>query len=173
MNRNLFMGILIVIMFVIVGTTVAQEGNLEFEKGKASWYSPSLAGAKTASGEAYVPTKLTAAHRTLPFGTHVLVTNLHNDKSIVVRINDRGPFVHGRVIDLSQSAANQIGMIRQGVAQVKVDLITNGDQDTSLDQNTYSINIQPQEFPSDPTILTRLVNELSTQFYYFSWQTTR
>ena len=67
----------------------------------------------------------------------------------------------------------QIEMIRQGVAQVKVDLIPSANQDTSLNQGTYSKDVEPQTFPNDPTILTRLVTELSTQFYYFSWQPTR
>ncbi len=173
MNRNLFMGASTLIMLIITSTVLAQEENIMFQKGLASWYSPSLAGARTASGEAYVPTKLTAAHRTLPFGTFVRVTNLHNDKSIVVRINDRGPFINGRVIDLSQSAADYIGMTRQGIAQVKIDLSTPSNASIPLNQQPSSSSLQTQEFPNDPLILTGLVRELSMQFYYFSWQITR
>ncbi len=171
MNRNLFMGVFIIITLLFVGSAPAQGENLELQKGLASWYSPSLVGARTASGEPYVPTKLTAAHRTLPFGTYVSVTNLHNNKSVVVRINDRGPFIQGRVIDLSQTAANQIGMTRQGIAQVKVDLYPN--QSVLASQTRTTINSQPQTFPSDPLVLLGLARELSTQFYYFSWQITR
>ena len=80
--------------------------------GKASWYA---LHSRTASGEMMNPNHMTAAHRTLPFGTKVRVTNRANGKSVVVRINDRGPFVRGRVIDVSKAAARQLGMIRAGV----------------------------------------------------------
>jgi len=85
--------------------------------GKASWYA---LHSQTASGEMMNPTLLTAAHRSLPFGTRVQVTNMKNGKSVVVRINDRGPFIKGRVIDVSKGAAKKIGLVRAGVAPVKV-----------------------------------------------------
>lgn len=85
--------------------------------GHASWYALT---SKTASGERMNPNALTAAHRSLPFGTKVLVENLSNGRSVVVRINDRGPFVGGRIIDLSKAAAAQIGMINSGTAKVRV-----------------------------------------------------
>jgi rare lipoprotein A (peptidoglycan hydrolase) len=89
-------------------------------KGQASWYGPGFQGNPTASGETYDMNELTAAHRTLPLGTRALVRNLDNDRTVVVRINDRGPFVHGREIDLSYAAARQIGMINPGLAKVEV-----------------------------------------------------
>lgn len=85
--------------------------------GKASWYS---LGGTTASGEPADPDGLTAAHRTLPFGTLVEVTNLSNGRSVTVRINDRGPFAKGRVIDVTRAAAKELGFIRKGVTRVKV-----------------------------------------------------
>jgi rare lipoprotein A len=85
--------------------------------GKASWYK---LGGTTASGERSNPDGLTAAHRTLPFGTLVTVTNLANGKSVTVRINDRGPYAKGRVIDVTRAAAAQLGFIRKGVTQVQV-----------------------------------------------------
>lgn len=85
--------------------------------GNASWYA---LHSMTASGERMNPNDLTAAHRTLPFGTKVHVKNLNNGRSVVVRINDRGPFVGGRVIDLSKAAAAQIGMIGSGTAKVSL-----------------------------------------------------
>ncbi len=91
------------------------------QKGEASYYCQSLSGNPTTSGEPYDPDLLTAAHRTLPLGTRVRVTNLHTGASVVVRINDRGPFVENRVIDLSQAAAHEIGMIRRGVVQVRIE----------------------------------------------------
>jgi rare lipoprotein A len=88
--------------------------------GKASFYADSFQGKKTANGEKYRKGKLTAAHKTLPFGTKVKVTNLKTGRSVKVRINDRGPYAKGRIIDLSKKAARRIGMIQQGVADVKV-----------------------------------------------------
>lgn len=89
-------------------------------KGIASWYGPGFSGRKTANGERFYPKALTAAHRTLPLGSTVRVTNLDNDRSVVVRINDRGPFSKGRIIDLSKGAAEQIGLIGPGTAKVEV-----------------------------------------------------
>ncbi len=91
--------------------------------GVASWYGPEFSGRLTANGEVYDPGKLTAAHRSLPFGSYVLVRNLDNDSSVVVRINDRGPFAKNRVIDLSEAAARLIGMLPTGTAPVSCSLI--------------------------------------------------
>ena len=91
--------------------------------GKASHYGPGLAGNPTASGEIFNPRKLTAAHRTLPLGSRVRVINPRNGQSVVVRINDRGPFVAGRVIDLSTAAARRIGLMQQGVGRVELRLL--------------------------------------------------
>ena len=91
--------------------------------GYASWYGPRFHGRRTASGEIYDMNALTAAHKTLPFGTLVRVTNLQNGKSVVVRINDRGPYVKGRIIDLSAAAAKKIGLDKSGVAKVKLEII--------------------------------------------------
>lgn len=90
------------------------------EKGMASWYGPGFNGLLTASGEVFNTHELTAAHRTLPFNTLVLVQNTSNGKTVVVRINDRGPFAKNRIIDLSKRAAKEIGMLRSGTAQVKL-----------------------------------------------------
>ena len=88
------------------------------ESGKAAYYSH---GRRTASGEVSGATGFTAAHRTLPFGTQVRVTNLRNGRSVVVRINDRGPFGRGRIIDVSRAAARELDMIGSGIAKVRVD----------------------------------------------------
>ncbi len=90
------------------------------ERGVASWYGGRFHGRRTASGEIYDLFKFTAASRTLPLGTYVLVRNEENGKVITVRINDRGPYVDGRIIDLSQAAAYKLGMMRDGVAMVQV-----------------------------------------------------
>ena len=97
----------------------------EIDGGVASYYGNELAGNRTASGERFDPGQLTAAHRTLPFGSMVRVTNMATGDSVVVRINDRGPFAHGRVIDVSHAAAREIGMHRSGTARGKLALLTN------------------------------------------------
>ena len=86
-------------------------------------YGNDLAGKKTASGELFDPTALTMAHRTLPFGTHVRVTNLENQRSVEVVVNDRGPFVSGRIADLSEAAARRIGMVSDGVVEARLDIL--------------------------------------------------
>jgi rare lipoprotein A len=88
--------------------------------GTASWYGRGFHGRKTASGERFNMNDLTAAHRTLPLGTRVVVTNLRTGRSVKVRINDRGPYVKGRKIDLSHAAARRIGITKKGVAKVKI-----------------------------------------------------
>lgn len=92
--------------------------------GKASYYADKFEGKSTASGEPYKASKLTAAHRTLPFGTMLRVTNTANGKSVDVRVNDRGPFSAGRVVDLSKAAAQKIDMVRAGVVSVSVEVIS-------------------------------------------------
>jgi rare lipoprotein A len=94
------------------------------ETGIASWYGYPYHGRRTASGEIYDMEKLTAAHRTLPFGTWVEVTNLDNHKRVRVRITDRGPFVEGRIIDLSLAAAREIDMVRAGIVKVRVQVVS-------------------------------------------------
>ncbi len=90
------------------------------QTGKASYYASKFNGRKTANGEIYRNGKLTAAHKTLPYGTIVKVTSLKSGKSVKVRVNDRGPFVAGRIIDLSQKAAGKIDLDKQGVGAVKI-----------------------------------------------------
>jgi len=94
-----------------------------FEEGLASWYGGKFNGRKTASGEIFDTNKFTAAHRSLPFGTLVRVTNLMNGKVTVVRITDRGPFVAGRVIDLSRIAAFELDMFKYGIVPVKIEVV--------------------------------------------------
>ena len=96
---------------------------LDTQVGEASFYGNEFAGRKTASGAVYYPRALTAAHRTYPFGTVVRVTNMNNGKFALVRINDRGPFVKGRIIDLSEAAAEKIDMVKDGVVRVKLEVV--------------------------------------------------
>ena len=91
-----------------------------FAKGKASYYADKFHGRLTSNGEVFHQDSLTCAHRTLPFGTLLKVTNKDNGKEVVVRVNDRGPFIGGRIVDLSRAAANRLGMIKKGIARVEV-----------------------------------------------------
>ena len=100
----------------LAATPAATEESKPIQTGAASWYGPGFHGKPTASGEPFNTNELTAAHKTLPFGTKVRVTNERTGKSVVVRINDRGPYAHGRVIDLSKAAAEAVGI--SGVGQV-------------------------------------------------------
>ena len=95
------------------------------QTGIASWYGPDFHGKPTSNKEIYNMYDMTAAHKTLPFGTRVMVTNLNNGHSVVVRINDRGPFVGERIIDLSYAAASLIDMVGQGVAPVRLEVLPN------------------------------------------------
>lgn len=102
-------------------TLASADGFIQY--GKASWYGKDFHGRKTANGERYDMYGMTAAHKNLPFGTMLRVTNLTNNKTVVVRVNDRGPFVKGRVIDVTHTAARKLGMLGPGVVRVKIETI--------------------------------------------------
>lgn len=104
--------------------THTPQANTIQTKGKASYYAAKFHGRKTASGEIFNQEKLTGAHNTLPFGTMVRVTNCTNNRTVVVRINDRGPYKSDRIIDVSHAAAKQLGMIQQGVVPVIIKIIS-------------------------------------------------
>lgn len=109
------------------GYTVSKEPqpiHEQVEQGGASWYGPRFHGRKTANGERYNQNAMTAAHRTLPTGTVVDVTNLRNGKTVRLRINDRGPYVKGRIIDLSKAAAIQLDTITRGVEPVAIRIVS-------------------------------------------------
>ncbi len=110
--------------YVIGGQVYAPNENYSYnESGMASWYGPGFHGKRTANGEGYDQRAMTAAHRTLPMPSVVRVTNLGNGNSVVLRVNDRGPFAHNRIIDVSKAAAEQLDMIRSGVASVRVEIL--------------------------------------------------
>lgn len=125
MHRFNFILYNIVGLFIILFafSSCAASRGMTLETGIASWYGPNFHGKQTANGEVYNQNELTAAHKTLPFNTVVKVTNLANGKSVTVRINDRGPYVGRRVIDLSRTAAERIDMIGPGTAKVRIELV--------------------------------------------------
>lgn len=105
--------------------SMVNDGTTDAVMGMCSYIASSLNGNLTASGEIYDETELTAAHRTYPFGTRLRVTNLSNHRQVVVRINDRGPFIEGRILDVSLKAAKKLGFVRKGVTRVKIEVLTN------------------------------------------------
>jgi len=109
------------------------------EEGLASWYGGKFQGRLTSSGEVFDTDLLTAAHKTLPFGTQVKVTNLANGLHTVVRINDRGPFVEGRIIDLSRAAAEQIDMVGMGTARVSVEVLSFAPDRFAIQVGAYAL----------------------------------
>ena len=124
-----------VMPLLLVASAAAQDAEIDeqpvasadaetvIDGGMASYYGRELEGNRTASGERFDPDELTAAHRTLPFGSKVRVTNAANGKSVVVRINDRGPFTKGRTIDVSRAAAERLGLIARGHGRVELSLV--------------------------------------------------
>lgn len=119
----------------------------QVQNGKASFYADKFEGSPTASGEKYRHSKLTAAHKTLPFGTKVKVTNQANQQTVEVVINDRGPYVENRIIDLSKSAAEKLGFVNQGLADVKLEVLDAGDGKTSDPPRTIdNVRVEENEF---------------------------
>ena len=124
---------LVPLVLLVTAALLGAEPELD---GFASWYGGKFHGRLTSSGEVFDTNEMTAAPRTLPFGTMVKVTNLDNGKSAVVKINDRGPFVEGRIIDLSRAAAEEIDMLGQGVARVSLDIVA-----FAADKDVYAIQV--------------------------------
>jgi rare lipoprotein A len=129
------------------------------EEGVASWYGPGFHGRRTSSGEVYDQNELTAAHRTLPLGTRVAVTNLANGRSVEVRINDRGPFVDGRSIDLSYAAAQSVGLVGPGTGRVRIQILGAGEP--VITAATYAVQVGSF---SDPANAEDLRRRLASRF---------
>jgi rare lipoprotein A len=112
--------IVMVAAAAVLAGSFSQEAHAFKQSGLASYYGPGMHGRKTASGERFNQAAYTAAHRTAPFGSRLQVTNTANGRSVIVRVNDRGPFIRGRVVDVSTIAARQLGIVGRGVARVRV-----------------------------------------------------
>jgi rare lipoprotein A len=111
------------------------------ERGVASWYGDDFHGWVTASGDIYDMHALTAAHRTLPLGTLVRVTNVVNGKHVVIRINDRGPYVNGRILDLSYAAAQRLDMLRDGISAVQLEVVGQHGFDTIMTEPAKGVSV--------------------------------
>jgi len=133
---------LLLLLIISSATSFAQ-----IQTGKASFYADKFEGSPTASGEKYKHSKLTAAHKTLPFGTVVRVKNLANNETVDVVVNDRGPYVDGRVIDLSKSAAEKLGFVNKGLADVEVTVIDAGDGKGKIQTGPINnVSVDEKEF---------------------------
>ncbi|MCL2175617.1 MAG: septal ring lytic transglycosylase RlpA family protein [Treponema sp.] len=134
----------------------AQETGVFRQEGIASWYGREFEGRPTASGEIFNASQLTAAHPNLPFGTMIVVTNLHNNKNVTVRVNDRGPFVPARIVDISRAAAERIDMITTGTAPVKLEVVGTAPASNSSPIVGAQMSTQISDAPQTvmPTILT-------------------
>ncbi|MDA3938894.1 MAG: septal ring lytic transglycosylase RlpA family protein [Spirochaetia bacterium] len=152
-----------IILLIIVTTHI-----FSLEKGEASWYGGKFQGRQTANGENFDTNMLTAAHKTLPFNTIVEVKNLENEKTVHVRINDRGPFIEGRIIDLSRAAASKLDMVGTGVAKVEVriiedssDLIDNPDHnsETGLMQHNWIVQVASFSNNENAEKVERILND--------------
>jgi rare lipoprotein A len=120
--RNIVHVLLLPVLLTAGAGSVEAKAGFE-QRGLASWYGSRLHGKATASGEPMDRQRLTAAHRTLPFGTRVRVTNISTGQAVTLRINDRGPFIRGRIIDVSYPAAEKLGLLHRGVAKVKLEVV--------------------------------------------------
>ncbi|HAC24646.1 MAG TPA: septal ring lytic transglycosylase RlpA family lipoprotein [Cytophagales bacterium] len=127
--------------------TLAAAVHAQTQTGKASYYADKFEGRQTASGEKYRHSKMTAAHKFLPFGTKIKVTNLANNKEVEVVVNDRGPYVDDRIVDLSKSAAEQLDFLNQGLTEVRVEVIDAGDGRTGSVVNPIdNVAVDEKEF---------------------------
>ena len=173
--------LLITVILALAYSVNAQKRSYD-KTGIASFYANKFEGRTTANGEIYYHAKKTAAHRSLPFGSIVKVTNIENNKQVVVRINDRGPFIDNRIIDLSKSAAQDLGFVDKGLSKVRVELIasTNDLPDTKINTHKketkniyYKINselVKPKEkgvqigsYTDDENVI-KLIAELKSKY---------
>lgn len=130
-----------------IGLSLAAALHAQTQTGKASFYADKFEGRQTASGEKYRHNKMTAAHKFLPFGTKLKVINLANNKSVVVVVNDRGPYVEDRIVDLSRSAAEQLEFINQGLIEVRIEVVDSGDGRTgSVVKPIENVAVDEKEF---------------------------
>jgi len=145
------------------------------QSGMASWYGPNFHGKTTANGETYNMNDLTAAHRTLPFNTVVQIQNMDNGRSVTVRINDRGPYVDDRVIDLSRRAAREIDMENSGTANVKIILLDEGDRPITdglvTNQETFTIQLASFNTKTEASSFARRTDGTRVEKVNFSGRT--
>ncbi|NOR12897.1 MAG: septal ring lytic transglycosylase RlpA family protein [Candidatus Aminicenantes bacterium] len=139
------------------------------QTGLASWYGPNFHGKTTSSREVYNMYDMTAAHRTLPFGTYVMVTNMDNGKSVKVKINDRGPFVEGRIIDLSYAAAQVLDAVGPGVIPVKIEILA--DESPPKSSQQYAVQVGSFTNKENARSLQKNLKKAFKEVYVSTFQT--
>ncbi|MDD8019642.1 MAG: septal ring lytic transglycosylase RlpA family protein [Acidobacteriota bacterium] len=142
------------------------------EVGEASWYGPGFHGRMTSSQEVFDMEDLTAAHQTLPFGTVVQVTNLENSRTVTVRINDRGPFIKGRIIDLSYAAARMLGLIGPGTARVRLEVVGFQNPDLQIEKGSFILQLGSFLNPDRARALCQNLKEKFQDVYISTYETT-
>jgi len=158
MKRNL----IFLLLFVFINPLFTQYPKYLY--GIISYYGDEFAGKKTASGEIFNPNNYTAAHKSLPFGTEVLVENLENGRKVKVKINDRGPFVNNRVLDVSRKAAEELGFIKKGTTYAKITILKIGDnkiiesEEISSESSSATVVVEPLSSSSSTSILPKAEN---------------
>lgn len=166
--KSLCLLALISLLFSCARMKYFPAGNVQ--TGLASWYGHDFHGKITSSKEIYNMYDLTAAHRTLPFGTYVVVTNLDNGKSVTVRINDRGPFIKGRIIDLSYAAAKMLDMIGEGVIPVRIEVLENISPKKS--EKKYSVQVGAFILKENALVLKKNLQKKYKGVYISLFKTT-
>jgi rare lipoprotein A len=158
---TLFIAVLCVPQFAVAQQYTAPAGEVFRQEGIASWYGPGFDGRPTASGEIFDATQFTAAHPDLPFGTFLLITNKHNNRQVSVRVNDRGPFVASRIIDVSKAAAEYLDMIITGTAPVVIEMLQ-ASYPPPLETYTPAPAVQPQIIYYPPPVTQIPAQPLTT-----------
>ena len=151
--------------------TILPHRSTVIEEGMASWYGPGFHGNSTSNKEVYDMYDMTAAHRTLPFGTHVIVTNLQNSRAVTVRINDRGPFVKDRIIDLSLAAARQLDMLGPGVIPVRLEVLP--ELSPPPDSQKFSVQVGSFTLRANAVALKEKLKPFFPAAYISTFRTTR
>jgi rare lipoprotein A len=141
------------------------KGSREYQaSGIASWYGHPFHGRRTASGERYDMNQMTCAHKTLPFGAMLKVTNLRNSKTIVVKVNDRGPFIRGRIIDLSREAAKRLAFKNSGIARVRIEWINDPlDHPNIPERPALAAQNETAPAPHEPDVIAGIIEKESPQ----------
>jgi rare lipoprotein A len=175
--KKIAVGMLLILVSLIISCSraVYARKNGAAEIGIASWYGKDFHGRPTSSSEIYNMNDMTAAHKTLPFGTRVMVINLENGRSAVVRINDRGPFIRGRIIDLSYAAARILGIVGPGTARVRLEILNDSREKDRrsplsiqvgafvIQENAYALKRELEKVGEDVYISTV---EIRSQIFY-------
>ena len=160
--------IYIVLTLLFILTCLASVVYAEDTKGSASWYGDAFHGKKTASGETFNMYSYTAAHRTYEFGTKLKVTNVESGDSVIVKVNDRGPYVGSRIIDLSKKAFSEIAQLDEGVIEVKIEKISDGVHEDSIEDISAPLNIEDSNLTVEDDVDPKEVYYYRLQFGAFS-----